>query len=65
MILGSLTIENNGRITIIGILSSGTSPDCITFVTGFTRVSYQLQWIRENSDVSVTGCSQPHRRPRI
>ena len=59
--LGSLTIEINHKITIIGVLSSGTDNSCKGSVTGFTRVSNKVQWISENSDVSVKGCNHEER----
>ena len=60
---GSLTLEINGRITIVGIVSSGTVPSCEKgYVATFTRVSTQIQWIQENSDVSKTGCFSQQRQ---
>jgi secreted trypsin-like serine protease len=57
-----LTLEVNGRIIVVGVLSSGTSGTCEEdFVSSYTRISNYLQWIRENSDVSVAGCSQQQR----
>ena len=47
----------------MGIVSSGTVPSCEKgYVATFTRVSTQIQWIQENSDVSKTGCFSQQRQ---
>jgi hypothetical protein len=47
----------------VGILSSGATINCVKdYVSIFTRVSTQIQWIRENSDVSEAGCTPQQRQ---
>jgi len=49
----------------VGILSSGATINCVKdYVSIFTRVSTQIQWIQDNSDVSEAGCS-PQQRQHI
>jgi hypothetical protein len=43
----------------------GTTLTCEQdYVSTFTRVSTQIQWIREISDVSEAGCSPQQRQHR-
>ena len=62
---GAMTMQVNGRIIVVGVLSMGTSGTCEEdFVSSYTRISNFIQWIRENSDVSEAGCSKQQRHHR-
>ena len=48
----------DGRITLIGVISFGISDICKgESPEGFFRVSHQLEWIHENTDVSEWNCN--------
>jgi hypothetical protein len=58
-ILSPLTAIIGEKITIIGIMSIITDPNCSTdYPSGFFRVSDQLDWIQQNTDVNEWECNK-------
>ena len=48
----------DGRITLIGVISFNIADKCKgTVPGGLFRVSHQLEWIHENTDVSEWNCN--------
>jgi len=49
---GALVVQNGGNFTQIGVVSFVSSAGCASgFPSGYTRVTFFLDWIRSN-----TGC---------
>jgi hypothetical protein len=49
----------DGKLTLIGVISfSGEKPCNYKLPMGFARVSDQLDWIKENTDVNDWECNK-------